>query len=79
MFCKRVIKLLDVADPIKPAKPQRNRQRLKTLLYKTCIRSIMTYGCQVWSKRSAKTYINKLQVIQNKSLKRVYNFPGRFS
>lgn len=51
----------------------------KILLYKMCIRPIMTYGCQVWSNKCAKTHIKKLQVIQNKNLKIIFNLPRRYS
>lgn len=51
----------------------------KLLLYKMCIRPIMTYGCQIWSKRCANTYIKKLQVVQNKNLKIIFNLPYRYS
>lgn len=40
----------------------------KLLLFKTCIRPIMTYGCIVWGCTAA-TNLQKLQVIQNKMLK----------
>lgn len=51
----------------------------KILLYKMCIRPIMTYGCQVWNTRCAKTYFKSLQIIQNKNLKIIYNLPRRYS
>lgn len=50
----------------------------KLLLYKMCIRPILTYGCQVWLK-CAKTHKKRLQIIQNKNLKIIYNLPRRFS
>lgn len=51
----------------------------KILLYKMCIRPIMTYGCQVWSKLCAKTHFKKLQIIQNKNLKIIFNKNRRYS
>ena len=51
----------------------------KLLLYNMCIRPIMTYGCQVWSTRCANTYLKKLQIIQNKNLKIIFNLPRRYS
>lgn len=50
----------------------------KLLLYKMCIRPILTYGCQIW-KDCAKTHKRRLQIIQNKNLKIIYNLPRRFS
>lgn len=49
----------------------------KMLLYKICTRSILTYGCQIW-KDCAKTHRRRLQVIQNKNFKIIYNLPNRF-
>lgn len=40
---------------------------LKILIYKMCIRPILTYACPVWCNTSNKN-IKKLQVIQNKCL-----------
>lgn len=51
----------------------------KLLIYKSCIRPILTYGCQVWSGRCAKTNVRKLQIIQNKNLKIILNLNRRFS
>lgn len=50
----------------------------KQLLYKTCIRPIMTYACQVWYKKTAKCHIKKLQIIQNKNLKIIHNLNWRY-
>lgn len=50
----------------------------KILLYKMCIRPILTYGCQVWYGKTAKTHTKKLQIIQNKNLKIIHNLPRRF-
>lgn len=49
----------------------------KELLYKSCIRPIMTYACQVWYKKTAKCHIKKLQIIQNKNLKIIHNLNWR--
>ena len=50
----------------------------KKLLYKSCIRPIMTYACQVWYKKTARCHIKKLQIIQNKNLKIIHNLTWRF-
>lgn len=50
----------------------------KKLLYKSCIRPIMTYACQVWYKKTARCHIKKLQIIQNKNLKIIHNLNWRF-
>lgn len=50
----------------------------KLIIYKTIIRPILLYGCQVWND-SAKTNLKMLQVIQNKNLKIIFNLPMRFS
>lgn len=44
-----------------------------------CIRPIMTYGCQIWFERSAKTNLKKLQIIQNKNLKTIFKVHRRYS
>ena len=49
----------------------------KLLLFKMCIRPILTYGCQIWYG-CAKTHLKKLQIIQNKNLKIIYNLPSRY-
>lgn len=46
----------------------------KILLYKQLIRPILTYACPVWSN-TCKNNFNKLQVIQNKAVKIIYNTP----
>lgn len=38
----------------------------------------MTYGCQVWSSRCAETYMKKLQIVQNKNLKTIFNLLRRY-
>lgn len=76
--CDKALKCGRALLPLLNRKSQLNGNN-KLLLYKMCIRPIMTYGCQVWFPRSAKTYLKKLQVIQNKNLKTVYNLPRRYS
>lgn len=39
----------------------------KVLIYKTCIRPVMTYACPVWCN-SKKSNIKKMQTVQNKCL-----------
>lgn len=46
----------------------------KSLIYKVCIRPILTYACPVWSNIS-KNNIKTLQVLQNKCLRIVGQFP----
>ena len=47
-------------------------RRIKIILYKTCIRPIITYGHQVWAA-ARKTQILKVQRIQNKFLRIILN------
>lgn len=49
----------------------------KNLLFKTVIRPIMSYSSAVWYK-AAKTNIRKLQRIQNKNLKTIFQLPWRY-
>lgn len=50
----------------------------KCLLYRMCIKPIMTYACQVWFTKTAKCHLRKLQIIQNKNLKIIHNLPWRY-
>lgn len=47
------------------------KTNLKVLLYKTIIRPTMTYAAPTWAQ-AAKTHHNKLQKIQNKTLRTIY-------
>lgn len=46
----------------------------KLTIYRSYIRPIITYACPVWSN-TAKTHMNKIQVLQNKSLRMVLDAP----
>jgi hypothetical protein len=46
----------------------------KMLIYKQLIRPTLTYACPVWSNTCKNNY-SKLQVIQNKAMKIIYNTP----
>ena len=46
----------------------------KILVYKQLIRPVMTYACPVWSNTSNSNF-SKLQVVQNKAIKIIYNTP----
>jgi hypothetical protein len=50
----------------------------KLLLYKSCIRPILTYGVETWYNCAA-THKKKLQIIQNKCLKIIENRHWRYS
>lgn len=63
--------------PLLNKKSQLNKKN-KLLIYKLCIRPILTYGCQIW-KNCAKTHRKQLQIIQNKNLKIIFNLSRRFS
>ena len=43
------------------------------LLYRTCVIPVITYGCQLWYRPNApkKALIKKLQIVQNKALRRI--------
>lgn len=76
--CNKAIKCGCALYPILSRRSTLNLKN-KILLYKMCIRPIITYGCQVWFNRSAKTHTKKLQIIQNKNLKIIHNLSPRFS
>jgi len=46
--------------------------RNKLLIYKLAIRPILTYACPAM-RGIAKTHINRLQILQNKTLKMILN------
>jgi hypothetical protein len=50
----------------------------KLLLYRACIRPILTYGVEVWHDCAA-THRRKLQIVQNKCLKIINNRNWRYS
>jgi hypothetical protein len=45
----------------------------KLILYKSCIRSVMTYAAPVWSNTSSSNY-RRLQTLQSKYLRVICNF-----
>ena len=45
-------------------------EKNKLLLYKVCMRPLLSYGCP---------YKKRLQIIQNKNLKIIHNLPFRYS
>jgi hypothetical protein len=47
---------------------------LELIIYKSLLRSILTYTCPVWGY-AANTYINKLQTFQNKVLRIITKLP----
>ena len=47
-------------------------------MYKSCILPILAYGWQIYGKCS-KTHLKRLQVIQNKMVKIIYNLDMRYS
>jgi hypothetical protein len=46
----------------------------KMTIYTAIIRSTLLYACPVWSN-CAETHMNKLQIMQNKCLKTIFNLP----
>lgn len=49
----------------------------KNLIFKSVIRPTLTFACPIWYK-AANTHIKKLQIIQNKCLKIIYNLRWRY-
>lgn len=47
---------------------------IKLLLYKMCIRPVLLYAASVWAP-AAPSYRTKLQVMQNKCLRTIFNLP----
>lgn len=50
----------------------------KMLIFKLIFQAIIFYAVPVWAK-SAKCHIKRLQILQNKLLKFIYNLPRHFS
>ena len=46
----------------------------KIILYKLCIRSILTYAAPVWSNTTSSNY-SRLQILQSKCLRIIGNYP----
>jgi hypothetical protein len=55
-------------------KIERLSANIKLTLHKALIRTVMTYACPVW-EFAAKTYLLKLQRLQNKVLHTIGSFP----
>lgn len=71
-ICEKAIKCGRSLYPLLHKKSTFNYKN-KMLLYKMCRRPIMTHGSQVWYPKAANTHKKKLQIIQNKSLKLIFN------
>ena len=54
------------------AKNSSLKRIIKIRLYPMCVRPIITYGHQIWAA-AAKSYTNKVQVMQNKFLRIILN------
>lgn len=54
------------------------KTKIKKTIYVTIIRPLLLYGCEVW-RSVATSNIKKLQLVQNKILKLVYNKPRYYS
>lgn len=76
-ICDKAIKCGRALYPILNRRSKLN-QKNKLLLYSMCIRPILTYGCQVWFHKTAKTHSKRLQIIQNKNLKIIHRLPPRY-
>lgn len=74
---EKSLKHLAVLYPLLNRKSKLNIPN-KMLIYKAIIRSTLLYACPVWGDCAA-SHINKLQLIQNKSLKLIYSLPSRHS
>lgn len=59
--------------PIFNRKSKLNKNN-KNLLYKSCLRPVLTYACPVWSN-TCETNLKKLQILQNIGLRIVGNYP----
>lgn len=76
--CNKAVKCGRALYPLLNRKSKLNIKN-KLLLYKMCIRPILSYGCQIWSSRVAKTNLKCLQIIQNKNLKTIFKLNRRYS
>ena len=54
------------------SKNSRLKIEIKLILYKICVIPIITYGHQIWAA-AANTHINRIQKIQNKFLRIIFN------
>lgn len=72
-------KCSNVVKSLWPLINYRSRLNLKNknLIFKSVIRPALTFACPLWYK-AAKTHIQKLQIIQNKCLKIIYNLRWRY-
>lgn len=75
--CKKGLKTLKALWPILNKRSSLNLKN-KNLIFKNVIRPTLTYACPIWYK-AAKTHTKKLQIIQNKCLKIIYNKHWRYS
>lgn len=72
--CQKLIKIL---YPLINRKSKLNLKN-KLLLYKSCFRPILSFGCPIWAN-CALSHLRKIQVMQNKMLKLILNVPYFFS
>ena len=49
----------------------------KLLLYKTCVRPIVSYACPIWHPVVARTHKAKLQILQNRAIKQSLGYVRR--
>lgn len=70
-FIKKANKAISLLYPML-VRNNRILPKTKVFMYKTYIRPILTYACPVFNN-CAKTHLNKLQIIQNKSLRHALN------
>lgn len=75
--CEKAIKSFRSLWPLLNRRSTLNLKN-KNLLFKSVIRPILSYASPVWYK-AAKCHIKKMQIIQNKCLKMIYNKNWRYS
>lgn len=75
--CDKSMKCIRSLYPILCKNSKLNHKN-KMLVFKMCIRPVLMYACPVW-KTTPKTYIKKLQIIQNKALKIIHGLERTFS